>query len=71
MDKFEVVKYGGKSEVILLFAEGIKPKEIYSKGLMSKKTCYKYYKIYNDLKREIRTDAFVNRMVKLLYKLKV
>ena len=65
LDRITFLKH--KGEVIRLFAEGYKPKQIIERGLMSKKTCYKYYKIYREMKKQFMSEEFANLLIRALW----
>lgn len=64
IDKTEVVKLGVKSDVIKLYAQGYTPKDIFEKHkLMSRKTAYKWYKKYRDMKKALTSSPFTNALI--------
>jgi hypothetical protein len=60
-----------RSDIIIAFCEGKKPKELIDKNVANKKTIYYYHSIFNDMKEQIQSDEFSNEMIKLLLKLRI
>lgn len=59
-----------KSDIITLFCIGITPKQIYNQWkIVSKKTTYRYYKIYRELKQKLKDDKVIDKLVGVFYEL--
>lgn len=60
-----------RDDIILAFCEGKKPKDLIQKKTANPKTIYYYHSIYKEMVDFLRSDEFVNQMVKLLLKLRI
>lgn len=64
MDPFDKVKIGRKSDVIKLYALGVSPKAIWEdKKLMSKKTAYKWFGVYNRMMEALATEQLRRALI--------
>lgn len=63
----EKIWIDNKRDAIKLFAMGYKPKDLLDMKLMSKKTCYKWYKVYREMKKIFQSENFANQMILATY----
>ena len=60
-----------RSDIILEFCNGKRPKDLISQNIASKKTVYYYHSIFNEMKEFVQSDEFANELVKLIVKLRM
>ena len=60
-----------RNDLIEAFAQGKTTKQLITEGVAAPKTVYYYHSLYGQIKEAVRSEEFVNEVVRLLLKLRV